>query len=180
MAVRRILAYLITMSLLPLLPSLIAGLAVSASDLRSRRVPLAWVCAGIGAQIVALVAWCVRSADWSALVAAVGLGSLSTLIQLSLALIRPGALGFGDVTATALVGVAVGSLGPIATAMWWLSMGALGLAFMMGSAIVRHDRDSHDGDPDADDRRAGDEPASIPFAPVIVAAGTLTALFTVI
>lgn len=179
MAVRRILAYLITMSLLPLLPSLIAGLAVSASDLRSRRVPLAWVCAGIGAQIVTLMVCCARSADWSALVAAVGLGTLSALVQLSLALIRPGALGFGDVTATALIGVAIGSLGPVATAMWWLAMGSLGLALMMGTAIVHHGSDPHDGNPDADDC-AGDGPVSIPFAPVIVAAGILTALIMAI
>ena len=182
------------MHLLPLLPSLITGLAVSASDIRSRRVPLPWIGAGLTLQLAALAAWAWHGGNWTPLATGIALGSLSALAQLLLATVRPGALGFGDVTATALVGLAVGSLGPTATALWWLLMGLLGLtALGVAHASTRirgnpprrhrtpirnHNGARHDGEHREHTTGAKRTDASIPFAPVILMAGVLSCLST--
>ena len=161
---------------MPLLPSLISGLAVSASDLRSRRVPLPWVCAGLSVQALALACWCMWTCDWMPLVSGVALGAASALAQLALAMVKPGSLGFGDVTATALMGLAVGTRGTLAVAAWWLAMGTGGLA-TLGVACLharRHGRRKGAGGPDDQVRPAG----SIPFAPVIVAAAVVVVAAT--
>ncbi|MBW3088966.1 peptidase A24 [Bifidobacterium sp. 82T24] len=118
--------------------------------MRTRRVPRIIVVVGSVLQLLAVVAWCLWSHSWMPLVGSVGLAMASALVQLALALVRPGALGFGDVTCTLLMGLAVGCLGVETVAMWWLFMGLFGLA-MLGIQRGRG-RDS------------------IPFAPAIVLA----------
>lgn len=185
---------------------------MSVTDLRSRRVPLPWVCAGVVAQLAALVLWACLGGGWRPLAMGTALGALSALVQLLLATVRPGALGFGDVTATALVGLAVGSLGLEAAALWWLLMGMLGL-MALGLARLRArmdhmdhmDRACRGGRPDrtqptpmhtqqttrratprsssrSAERQTGarETDASVPFAPVILAAGVLAALSTLV
>ncbi|MFT8704116.1 MAG: hypothetical protein ABF805_01840 [Bifidobacterium sp.] len=60
------------------------------------------------------------------IVQALFIALLSALIQLVLAILRPGTLGLGDVTCTLLVGLAVGSQGFFPFAFWWLIMGLFG------------------------------------------------------
>ena len=138
------------MAYLFLIPSAIAGIMIACTDIRTRRVPRMVVAVGSAAQLACIVAWCIWSGSWAPLAWSMGFALACTLVQLDLALVRPGALGFGDVTCTLLMGLAVGCLGVEAVAVWWLFMGLFGLA-MLG--IQRG--------------RGGD---SIPFAPAIVAA----------
>lgn len=161
---------------MPLLPSLISGLAVSASDLRSRRVPLRWVCAGLSVQTLVLACWCLGTRDWTPLVSGVTLGAVSALAQLALATIKPGSLGFGDVTATALMGLAVGTRGPLAVAAWWLAMGTGGLTALGVACLHARRRSRRKGADVPNDhvRPAG----SIPFAPIIVAAAVVVVTAT--
>lgn len=166
---------------------------MSVTDLRSRRVPLPWVCAGIVVQLAAFVLWSCLGGGWRPLAMGTALGSLSALVQLLLATVRPGALGFGDVTATALVGLAVGSLGLETAALWWLLMGALGLMALglarLRARMGREGRPSRTRPDSMDAQRTMRRPtqrrtgakktdASVPFAPVILAAGVLAALST--
>lgn len=136
-----------------LLPGLLCGAAVSVTDLRSRRVPRRWVAAGYALQFVALTAWCVATNQLFTAMVAVVISLGAAVLQLLLGLIRPGSLGFGDVTTTLVVGLSVGAAGWFAVLYWWLSMGVLGLA-----AIGIGVRTGHD---------------DVPFAPVITAAGAL-------
>ena len=94
--------------------------------------------------------------DDKPLFAALLLGIGSALLQLILALIKPGHLGFGDVTCTLLIGLGVGRFGITATACWWLFMGAIGLLLL----VIQHGRGKD----------------SIPFAPAIVVSGWLTVI----
>ncbi|KAB8293576.1 peptidase A24 [Bifidobacterium avesanii] len=139
------------MSCLVLLPSLLCGAAVCVSDVRSRRVPRAWIAAGWLAQLLALVVWAVVANQLFTVMIAVVISVGAALLQLLLGLIVPGSLGFGDVTATFMVGLAVGAVGWLAVLYWWLGMGALGLATI------------------AVGRRMGIR--DVPFAPAIVVAG---------
>ncbi|WP_163226851.1 hypothetical protein [Bifidobacterium choloepi] len=132
-------------------PSLLCGLAVAASDIRRRLVPRRWIAAGVACQLIVLLV--VALADTPAgttETTAIGVaegdasgvtgtilatvlvpacwGVAAGLLQWMLALARPGALGFGDVTASAMCGVAVGVFGAVVFARWWLLMGLLGLA----------------------------------------------------
>ncbi|WP_243386935.1 prepilin peptidase [Bifidobacterium primatium] len=121
---------------------------IAYTDIRTRRVPRPIVAAGSVVQLACVVAWCMWSGSWTPLAGSLGFAVACALVQLALALVRPGALGFGDVTCTLLMGLAVGCLGIETVAVWWLLMGLSGLA-MLG--IQRG--------------RGGD---SIPFAPAIV------------
>ncbi|NMM99609.1 peptidase A24 [Bifidobacterium sp. DSM 109958] len=136
-----------------LLPGLLCGAAVSVVDVRERRVPRAWVAAGYVAQLVALLVWCVAANQLFTALTAVVISLGAAVLQLLLGLIRPGSLGFGDVTITLVVGLAVGAAGWFAVLYWWLAMGALGLAAIGVGARTGHD--------------------DVPFAPVITAAGVL-------
>lgn len=167
---------------------------MSASDIRSRRVPLPWIGAGLVLQLATLAAWAWHGGNWTPPAMGIALGGLSALAQLLLATVRPGALGFGDVTTTALVGLAVGSLGPTATALWWLLMGLLGLMALgvaHASTRIRADRPhrrrapirnhngaQHDGEHHEHMKKAKGPDASVPFAPVILMAGVLSCLST--
>lgn len=141
------------MSCLVLLPSLLCGVAVCVSDVRSRRVPRTWVAAGYAAQLLALLVWAVLANRLFDVMIAVVISLGAALLQLLLSLVVPGALGFGDVTATLMAGLAVGSAGWLAVLYWWLAMGALGLA-----AIGLGRRFGH---------------RDVPFVPVIVLAAVI-------
>ena len=56
---------------------------------------------------------------------------LSAVLQCALALVKPGSLGFGDVTATLLMGLAVGMFGLFAVVFWWLAIGVVGLLWLV-------------------------------------------------
>lgn len=146
------------------LPSLICGLAMSFEDVRRRRVPRLWVALGALAQLVALLGWAVVANSFFTLIQALLFAGLCAVLQLALALIRPGALGLGDVTATAVMGLAVGAYGLSAVVVWWLFMGAMGLAFL--TLWTRFDPQRHT-------RYRG----KAPFAPVIVISAVLAVLF---
>lgn len=112
------------------LPSLVCGLMVGGEDIRRRRVPRAWIAAGCAVQCAANIAYGVACGrPWMAM-ACVAYAVVAAGLQLLLALVRPGALGFGDVTATLLVGQAVGLFGVVRFALWWLAMGAVGLLWI--------------------------------------------------
>ncbi|RSX52488.1 peptidase A24 [Bifidobacterium callimiconis] len=103
-----------------------------------------------------MVAWCAVAGRWSPLIIGLGLALGSAAVQLLLAMIRPGTLGFGDVTCTLMMGLAVGWFGVEAVLVWWLLMGTLGL--LMLGIQQRRGRDS------------------IPFAPAIVLSAVIVVL----
>lgn len=127
-----------------MLPSLICGLWISYTDLRYRLVSRFAIVMGLILQTVCylwlcvsgnapcslidrnpctlLQAPCVRMVLMCALVAIA-----NALLQLFLAMIHPGALGFGDVSASMLVGYALGRFGWFAWGGWWLMSCTIGL-----------------------------------------------------
>nr|WP_125979180.1 peptidase A24 [Bifidobacterium goeldii] len=115
---------------LMLLPGLICGLALCVEDMRARRIPRLWVALGFVAQIATIAAYAIAVNDMFIIVQALLFAILSTLIQLGLAMIKPGSLGFGDVTCMIVIGLAPGMFGLTAVVMWWLSMGALGILWL--------------------------------------------------
>ncbi|MBT1161328.1 MULTISPECIES: prepilin peptidase [Bifidobacterium] len=150
------------MPYLALLPSLICGLAVSVEDVRHRRVPRAWIAVGVLTQLAANVVYALAINSLFVAVQALLFAAVAAVLQCLLALAKPGALGFGDVTCTLAVGLGVGLLGLTAMVIWWLAMGLVGLAWM--TIWIRFD-------PQSDTPYAG----KVPFAPVIVIAGLLAA-----
>lgn len=151
------------MTYLIALPSLLCGLAVSAEDLRRRRVPRLWIAVGCIAQCAFAAVYGVATGRPALFAAPLAMAVAAGALQLALALVRPGALGFGDVTATLMVGQAVGLFGPVRFALWWLAMGVLGLLWMWAWRRF---------DPQRGTRYAG----RVPFVPAIVAAGVLAVL----
>ncbi|BDR52950.1 peptidase A24 [Bombiscardovia nodaiensis] len=130
-------------------------------------MPRFGIALGILLQLLTLLAYCALSRqDLWPIIAALGLALASTVVQTFLALIRPGALGFGDVTATALVGLSLGVLGWQASLAWWLLMGAFGLVAL--GLYYRWPGRSHK--PSAPTNR------SLPFLPIIVGAALTTDL----
>lgn len=127
---------------------MVAGVFISYTDIRDRTVPRWAVAAGTVCQLAFVILWCVRSGDPSTLWSSLGFAVASGVAQLALALVRPGALGLGDVTATTLMGTAAGAYGPGTVALWWLLMGSAGLSMLWVQ------------------RRRGK--GSIPFAPAVV------------
>ena len=87
--------------------------------------------------------------------------ALSAVLQCALALIKPGALGFGDVTTTLLIGLAVGMFGLFPVVFWWFAISVLGLLWL--AIWTRFDPQKHT-------RFAG----KTPFAPTIVVAGAIS------
>ena len=85
-------------------------------------------------------------------------------LQFLLALVRPGALGLGDVTATGLVALSLSVLGWTTILVWWLMMGLLGLVALALVWLARRRR------PDRTNN-----PLSLAYVPVILAAA-VTAL----
>lgn len=109
------------------LPSLLCGLILSREDARTHTVPRLWVLAGFLVQlaVLAVAAGLTHDIRLAALPPCYGLAAGA--IQLLLAHIKRGTLGFGDVTATAMAGQAVGVFGLETFLIWWLMMGVLGL-----------------------------------------------------
>ena len=136
------------------LPSLICAVALSVEDMRRRRVPRAWVACGFGAQLLADVAWAVWSNGFFTVVQALLFAALCAGIQLLLALMKPGSLGLGDVSAMLPLGLAVGAYGLGAVVCWWLAMAAAGWAFVAWWTRF-------------DPQRSGPYRGRTPFVPVI-------------
>ena len=93
------------------LPSLLCGLAISVEDIRSRRIPRAWIATGCTAQIIVNLIYALSINTLYLALQAILFAVLSAVLQCALALVKPGSLGFGDVTATLLMGLAVGMFG---------------------------------------------------------------------
>ena len=128
------------------LPSLLCGLAISVEDIRSRRIPRAWIATGCTAQIIVNLIYALSINTLYLALQAILFAVLSAVLQCALALVKPGSLGFGDVTATLLMGLAVGMFGLFAVVFWW----------------TRFDPQKHTA-------YAG----KTPFAPALVAAGAI-------
>ena len=118
------------MGYLVALPSLLCGLAISVEDIRCRRVPRLWVAVGCLLQLVALIVAALLGNDLFLVLQAALFAVLCAAVQCGLALVRPGALGFGDVTVTLVMGLAVGTAGLWGVVVWWLAMGVLGLGWL--------------------------------------------------
>ena len=86
--------------------------------------------------------------------------ALSAALQCALALVKPGSLGFGDVTTTLLMGLAVGMCGLFAVVSWWLAVGVVGLCWI--ALWTRFDPQKHTS-----------YACRTPFAPAIVATGAI-------
>lgn len=126
-------------------------------DVRHRRVPRAWVAAGSLAQLLALIVAAVVGNNAFVILQSLLFALLCAAVQGALALIRPGALGFGDVTCTFVVGLAVGMFGLLAVVWWWLAMGVFGLLWMAGWQRF-------------DPQKRTPYRGKVPFVPVIVIA----------
>ncbi|OZG66945.1 peptidase A24 [Bifidobacterium aquikefiri] len=126
---------------------------MSVHDVQCRRIPRLWILCGFLAQLLAYAIWMIQGGSMAVIVEALLISLLSALVQLLLALLRPGALGFGDVTCTLLIGLAVGSQGIFRSALWWLIMGLLGCCCLVWAHMRGLD--------------------SIAYAPVIVSSGLI-------
>ncbi|MCH4208606.1 peptidase A24 [Bifidobacterium sp.] len=147
-----------------LLPSLICGCLLILEDIRSRRVPRAWVGAGMLAQCAALVVYGVSSGrPWGFLIA-LGYSLLAGVMQWALSHLRTGSLGFGDVTSVAMTAQAVGWFGFGVFVQWWLIMGVGGLVWIICWSGFARLRKTTQGFSDAGLR-------PVPFVPVIVISG---------
>lgn len=109
------------------LPGFIFTLYLAWTDIRTRLVPRSVILLGFLVQGLTLVVYCLFGHSIAPLATAAVLCLGSTGIQFFLALVRPGALGLGDVTATSLMAFTIGPLGWITTLVWWLLMGVFGL-----------------------------------------------------
>lgn len=158
--------YLNGMWYLICLPSLLCGLALSVEDIRARRIPRPWIAVGCTAQIVTNIVYAVSVNSLYLVLQALLFAALSAVLQCALALVKPGALGFGDVTSTLLIGLAVGMFGLDAMIVWWLAMALVGLVWIALWTFV---------DPQRNTGYAG----RTPFAPAIVVAGAIGVAFGV-
>ena len=121
-------------------------MAVSVEDIRARRIPRMWIAVGCLAQVIVDITYALSVNSLFLALQALLFAALSAVLQCALALIKPGALGFGDVTTTLLIGLAISVLGLLWLAIW-----------------TRFDPQKHT-------RFAG----KTPFAPTIVVAGAIS------
>ncbi|WEV47500.1 prepilin peptidase [Bifidobacterium sp. ESL0690] len=155
--------YLTDMAYIAALPSLICGLALVVEDIRHFRVPRTWVAIGVLTQLAVFLALSIIERNPAKVLLPLLYALLSAAIQFLLSRIKPGALGFGDVTASFLVGLAVGSFGLMPYLYWWLLMGALGLLWIpVYPKLIKNS--SH----------------KAPFVPVIVASAIIAILLSAI
>lgn len=159
--------YFSVMWYLACIPSLICGLAVSVNDIRCRRVPRLWIAVGVAAQLIATCMYALLTNNLFVVLQSLLFALLCAAVQVALALMKPGALGFGDVTTTLVIGLAVGLCGLQAIVIWWLAMGLLGVLWI--AFWTRFD-------PQRGTQYAG----KTPFAPVIVLAGVVALLASTI
>lgn len=148
------------MGYLVALPSLLCGLAISIEDIRHRRVPRLWVAVGCLLQLVAVIIAALAGNTLFLVIQSAIFALVCTVIQCGLALLKPGSLGFGDVTTTLVMGLAVGTTGLWGVVIWWLAMGALGLVWILFWQRFDWQRNTP---------YAG----KVPFAPVIVVAAVI-------
>lgn len=121
-----------------LIPTFLALLVVTYTDIRYRRVPRVVIGSGLGTQLVCLIVLSAVTQYWDNLIMSIVCMLVCTTLQYVLALIRPGALGLGDVTATALITFALGWLGLIPVLLWWLYSGICGLIQLVVAHIRHH------------------------------------------
>ena len=143
-------------------PGLLTALLLALIDIRTRRVPRLLVLVGLVLQTVTLLVFSLIRAQPMLLVQCLLLTLASAGLQLLLALIRPGALGLGDVTATGLVALSLSALGWATILVWWAMMGLLGLIALALAWLAR---------------RRGPvrthNPLSLAYVPVILAAAVV-------
>lgn len=113
------------------LPSLICAVALSVEDIRRRRVPRVWVTVFSVIQLVADLVWAGMANQFFIVLQALLFALLCAFVQLLLALVKPGALGLGDVTAMLPLGLAVGMYGLESVIVWWVAMSLFGLAWVL-------------------------------------------------
>lgn len=153
------------MGYLVAIPSFLCGLAVSIEDIRCRRVPRRWILAGCASQLACTLAAALWGNNLFLILQTMLFAILCAIIQIGLALIKPGTLGFGDVTATLMMGLAVGMHGLWSVVMWWMLMGILGLAWILLWRRFNWQHDTAYAD-------------TVPFAPVIVCSAVIVVLAT--
>ena len=144
-------------------PGLLTALLLALIDIRSRRVPRLLVLLGLMLQTVTLLVFSLIRAQPMLLVQCLLLTLASAGLQLMLALIRPGALGLGDVTATGLVALSLSVLGWTTILVWWVMMGLLGLVALGLAWLARH----------RNGPARPNNPLSLAYVPVILAAAAV-------
>ena len=127
------------MIVLQLLPTFIALLVLTYTDIRSRTVPRAIVGLGLLAQGMCFLSLAITAGVWQYLILALISAAVCTTIQYLLALLRPGALGLGDVTTTALITFALGPYGILPLIIWWCASGCCGLLLLAAMHIRQQD-----------------------------------------
>lgn len=133
---------------------MLCGTALAASDCRRRTVPRRWAAAGIAVQLCCWAAYGFAIQDFRPFCSAALFAAAAAAIQLALALIRPGALGLGDVTAAAVLASGIVTLEGFLC--WWLATGVFGLAWLAAWPPIA--------------RRAKPAHAKAPFVPPMLAA----------
>ncbi|RMA45550.1 hypothetical protein CI603_06150 [Bifidobacterium sp. wkB338] len=145
-------------------PGLLIALLLALIDIRTRRVPRLLVLVGLVLQTVVLLVFALIQGRLMLLTQCLLLTLASAGLQFLLALVRPGALGLGDVTATGLVALSLSVLGWTTILVWWLMMGLLGLVALALVWLARRRRSDRTN-----------TPLSLAYVPVILAAA-VTAL----
>ena len=144
-------------------PGLLTALLLALIDIHSRRVPRLLVLSGLVLQTLTLLVFSLIQAQPMLLVQCLLLTLASAGLQLMLALIRPGALGLGDVTATGLVALSLSVLGWTTILVWWVMMGLLGLVALALAWLARH----------CNGPARPNNPLSLAYVPVILAAAAV-------
>ena len=150
-------------------PGLLTALLLALIDIRSRRVPRLLVLLGLALQTITLLVFSLIQARPMLLAQCLLLTLASAGLQFLLALVRPGALGLGDVTATGLVALSLSVLGWTAVLIWWLMMGLLGLVALALVWLARRRR------PDRTNNLL-----SLAYVPVILVAAVVTLIIDAI
>ena len=145
-------------------PGLLTALLLALIDIRTRRVPRLLVLVGLVLQTVVLLVFALIQGRLMLLTQCLLLTLASAGLQFLLALVRPGALGLGDVTATGLVALSLSVLGWTTILVWWLMMGLLGLVALALVWLARRRRSDRTN-----------TPLSLAYVPIILAAA-VTAL----
>ncbi|WP_297301313.1 hypothetical protein [uncultured Bifidobacterium sp.] len=143
-------------------PGLLTALLLALIDIRSRRVPRLLVLFGLVLQTVTLLVFSLIKGRPMLLAQCLLLTLACAGLQLLLALVRPGALGLGDVTATGLVALSLSVLGWTTILVWWLMMGLLGLVSLALVWLARRRRSARTNNP-----------LSLAYVPVILAAAVI-------
>ncbi len=150
-------------------PGLLTALLLALIDIRTRRVPRLLVIFGLVIQAVTLLVFSLIRAQPMLLAQCLLLALASAGLQLMLALVRPGALGLGDVTATGLVALSLAVFGWTTILVWWLMMGLLGLIALALVWMTRRHGSARTNNP-----------LSLAYVPVILAAAVAALIIDVV